>query len=171
MATWRTDLHANAGRTGLTGALVGWIANPGFAVATLHRISHWGHRRGGMIGRAVSILAWRRIVKGYGCYIDPSASVGPGLRLPHPTGIVIGADVIIGANCTIYHLVTFGRRAADKADYPRLGDGVTVYAGATLLGGIVIGEAAVIGAHALVSQDVPAGGVVKLPSQSPNAQR
>lgn len=56
-------------------------------------------------------------------------------------------------------------------DYPQLGDGVTVYAGATLLGGIVIGEAAVIGAHAPVRQDVPAGGVVELPSHSPNARR
>ncbi|PZQ61746.1 MAG: hypothetical protein DI544_03715 [Sphingomonas taxi] len=157
--SWRRDLFANANRTGVKGAAIGWFLNPGFAVATLYRIMRWGHRRGGVAGRLVAVLAWRRIVTGYGCYIDPSAAIGPGLRLPHPVGIVIGADTVIGADATIYQHVTFGRRNAAEARYPVTGDRVTVYAGATVIGGITIGDGATIAAGALVRHPVPPGGV------------
>lgn len=157
--TWRRDLMANANRTGAKGALVGWFLNPGFAVATLYRVMRWGHRRGGAPGRLVALLAWRRIVKGYGCYIDPSAAIGPGLRLPHPVGIVIGADTVIGADVTVYQHVTFGRRNAAEARYPIVGDRATVYAGATVIGGVTIGAEATVAAGALVRDDVPARGI------------
>lgn len=158
MSMWRRDLFANAARTGVKGAAIGWFLNPGFAVATLYRIMRWGRVRGDAIGRLISILAWRRIVTGYGCYIDPGAVIGPGLRLPHPVGIVIGADTVIGADVTLYQHVTFGRRNADEALYPVVGDGVTVYAGATVIGGVTIGAGATIAAGALVRHPVPPGG-------------
>lgn len=157
--TWRRDLFANANRTGVQGAAIGWFLNPGFAVVTLYRVMRWGRVRGGALGRLVSILAWRRIVQGYGCYIDPTAVIGPGLRLPHPVGIVIGADTVIGADVTLYQHVTFGRRNADEARYPRVGDRATVYAGATVIGGITLGDGATVAAGAVVRHDVPTGGV------------
>lgn len=157
--TWRRDLLANADRTGLKGAAIGWFLNPGFAVVTLYRITRWGQLRGGAIGRLVAVVAWRRIVKGYGCYIDPTAAIGPGLRLPHPIGIVIGAGTVIGADVTVYQHVTFGRRNADEAHYPVVGDRATVYAGATVIGGVTIGDGATVAAGALVRRDVLAGGV------------
>lgn len=157
--TWRRDLLANADRTGLKGAAIGWFLNPGFAVATLYRIMRWGQLRGGAPGRLVAIVAWRRIVKGYGCYIDPTAAIGPGLRLPHPIGIVIGAGTVIGADVTVYQHATFGRRNADEARYPVIGDRAIIYAGATVIGGIAIGEGAIVAAGALVRRDVPAHGV------------
>jgi serine O-acetyltransferase len=159
MSVWRADLMANANRTGLSGAVIGWFLNPGFAVITLYRVSRWGLRRGGKAGRLISALAWRRIVRGYGCYIDPAAVIGPGARLPHPVGIVVGEGTVIGAKAVIYQNVTFGRRNAAAASYPQLDDGVTVYAGAVLLGSIRVGEGAVIGAQALIRDDVPAGGL------------
>lgn len=169
--TWRHDLLANANRRGASGALVGWFLNPGFAVVTLYRAMRWGHRRGGIVGRLVAIGAWRRIVKGYGCYLDPSAAIGPGLRLPHPTGIVIGADTVIGADVTVYQHVTFGRRNADEARYPVVGNRVTVYAGATIVGGVAIGDAATVAAGALVRHDVPARGVALSPLAEVRAPR
>lgn len=166
MAVWRADLLANANRNGFSGAVIAWFMNPGFAVIILYRIAHWGRRRGDKLGWLISALAWRRIVKGYGCYIDPEAAIGPGARLPHPVGIVIGEGTVIGANAIIYQNVTFGRRNARVASYPRLDDRVTVYAGATLLGAISVGEGAVIGAHAVVRDDVPAGGLGAAPASS-----
>lgn len=94
----------------------------------------------------------------FGCFVQPTAQIGPGLRLPHPNGIVIGSGVSIGARCTIFHQVTFGARTLGKgfsADYPRLGNDVTVFAGAKLVGPITIGDGAVVGANAVVTCDVP----------------
>ncbi|KQN90923.1 hypothetical protein ASE95_11595 [Sphingomonas sp. Leaf231] len=157
--TWRRDLYANAARHGLKGAAIGWFLNPGFAVVTLYRIMRWGHLRGGPFGRLLEKLVWRRIVRNYGCYFDPTAKIGPGLRLPHPVGIVVGADTVIGADVTVYQHVTFGRRAANEAVYPVVGDGTVIYAGAVVTGEITVGHDATIAAGALVRHDVPAHGV------------
>lgn len=159
MSRWRKDLFANSERRGAKGAVLGWFLNPGFAVVTLHRMSHWGHRRGGALGRLVSMAAWRSIVKGYGCYIAPSATIGAGLRLPHPTGIVIGDGSVIGADVTLYQHTTVGRMSDRAPAYPVIGNGVTAYAGATIIGGVTVGDGAVVAAHALVRDDVPAGAV------------
>jgi len=165
---WRDDLTANSGRKGLIGALTGWYLNPGFAVMTLHRWSHAGLKRGGPFGNLLSKWAWRRIV-GYGCYFDPKARLGRGIRLPHPTGIVVGSGTTIGDGCTIYQNVTFGRRNAALEYYPQLGRNVTVYSGATLIGGITVGDDAIIGAHALVAEDVPAGAKIYSVRARPHA--
>lgn len=99
------------------------------------------------------------IERRYGCYLSPSAQIGPGLALPHPNGIVIGEGAVIGAGCTIYHQVTLGgRRLGDQSRgaYPQIGDNVVIFAGAKLIGQITIGDGATIGANAVVLQDVPA---------------
>lgn len=157
--SWRRDLYANASRRGVKGALIGWFLNPGFAVVTLYRVMRHAYLRGGPFWRLVEKLVWRRIVFGYGCYIDPSATIGPGLRLPHPVGIVIGADTVIGADVTVYQNVTFGRRAANEAVYPIIQDGTIIYAGAIVTGEITVGHDATIAAGALVRHDVPPHGV------------
>lgn len=155
-SVWRQDLMANANRTGFKGFVLGWIMNPGFAVATLYRVAHWGYEHGGPLGKIASVVAWRRMVRGYGCYIDPAAIIGPAVRFPHPTGIVIGEGTIIGRDATIYQHVTFGRRNAVDEYYPTIGDGVTFYTGATVIGRTHISSGSVIAAHALVKADVSA---------------
>ncbi len=87
----------------------------------------------------------------------PSARIGPGLLLPHPVGIVVGDDVEIGDNATIYQHVTLGQRGARDQSYPVIGHNVVIYAGAVIIGNITIGDGAVIGANAVVTGDVPAG--------------
>lgn len=89
----------------------------------------------------------------------PGFSIGPGLLAHHPNGIVIGYGAVIGSNCTILHQVTLGESdVGPDGDhkYPKVGDGVTIGAGARLLGGITIGDGATIGAGSLVLSDVPA---------------
>ncbi|MHB1490850.1 MAG: serine O-acetyltransferase [Cellulomonas sp.] len=80
----------------------------------------------------------------------------------HPQGIVIGGGAIIGAGCTLLQNVTLGERFADGRPphgYPQVGDGVTIGAGACVLGAVRVGDRARIGANSVVLSDVPAEGV------------
>ncbi len=89
--------------------------------------------------------------------IHPSASIGTSVFLDHATGIIIGAFVVIGDEATIYQNVTIGRKHALPGRGPRIGRGVLLSSGATILGDISIGDFAKIGSDALVEHDVPAG--------------
>lgn len=94
-----------------------------------------------------------------GIEIHPGAKIGKGLLIDHGMGVVIGETAEIGDNCTIYHGTTLGGRSLNKNTkrHPTLKNNVIVGAGAKLLGPIVIGEGARIGANAVVVKDVPAG--------------
>jgi serine O-acetyltransferase len=111
---------------------------------------------------------WRRLLLAlHGCDINPSAVFGPGLMMPHPTGIVIGPNTVIGRNAVIQHLVSIGPvttnwRSANRAGAIHIGDDVTVFPGAFILGELTVGDGAVIGAKALVTRDIPAGHIVNL---------
>jgi serine O-acetyltransferase len=100
------------------------------------------------------------VVTSFGCFIQTSAKIGPGLHLPHATGIVIGDGVEIGRNVTIYQNVTVGRIDINTATYPRISDDVVIYAGAVIVGNVLVGASAVIAANAVVTRDVRAGATV-----------
>lgn len=89
--------------------------------------------------------------------IHPSASIGTSVFLDHATGIIVGAFVVIGNDTTILQNVTIGRRPVLPNRAPRIGRGVLLSAGATILGDISIGDFAKIGAGSLVENDVPSG--------------
>ena len=86
--------------------------------------------------------------------IDPQAKIGERTRLPHPNGIVIHAEAIVGDDCLIMQQVTIGQ--IEDSHVPLVGSGVYIGAGAKLLGKIVVGDRARIGANAVVICDVPA---------------
>lgn len=80
------------------------------------------------------------------------------IKLPHPVGIVIGSKVKIGFDCTIYQNVTIGTKDTDNyltAQYPTIGNNVTIYANSVVFGGIKIGDNVVIGAGSVVYSDLP----------------
>jgi serine O-acetyltransferase len=89
--------------------------------------------------------------------IHPSASIGTCVFLDHATGIIVGAFVVIGDDTTIMQNVTIGRRPVLPNRAPRIGRGVLLSAGATVLGDISIGDFAKIGASSVVENDVPGG--------------
>jgi serine O-acetyltransferase len=89
-----------------------------------------------------------------GADIPINSAIGGGLMIPHPNGIVIHPDSIIGPNCLLFQQVTLGHAGAGV---PTLGTHVDVGAGAKILGPITIGDGARIGANAVVLIDVPAG--------------
>jgi serine O-acetyltransferase len=91
-----------------------------------------------------------------GAEIHLATRIGGGLLIPHPNGIVIHPDAVIGPNCLIFQQVTIGG-GGKKSGVPTLGGHVDVGAGAKILGGVVIGDHAKIGANAVVLDDVPAG--------------
>lgn len=89
---------------------------------------------------------------------------GEGLNLPHPTGIVIHPEVVIGSNCMIMQQVTIGQLSGEGV--PVIGSNVYIGAGAKILGPITIGDGAKIGANAVVLNDVPPGSTaVGVPSK------
>ncbi|MBJ6592904.1 serine acetyltransferase, partial [Enterobacter hormaechei] len=73
-----------------------------------------------------------------------------------PLGIVIGKNVKIGSNCTIYQNVTIGVSNNKNEDYPVIGDNVIIYASAIVIGKVIIENDAVIGAGCIVTKNVPA---------------
>ncbi|MBQ2263749.1 MAG: serine acetyltransferase [Loktanella sp.] len=105
----------------------------------------------------VAVLSSRRLEK-YGVFISLKASLGDNLRFPHPTSIVIGEGVYIGSDVTIYQSVTLGGRVIGdrkKGNYPTIGDGTVIFAGAVIVGKVNIGKNCVIGANSVVISDLP----------------
>jgi serine O-acetyltransferase len=91
------------------------------------------------------------------CGIDilPQAEVGGGCYIPHGVGLVVGGATVIGEDCTLLQGVTLGEAHFDSDACPRVGDRVTLGAGAKVLGNLTVGDDAFIGAGAVVLDDVP----------------
>ena len=89
--------------------------------------------------------------------IHPSASIGTSVFLDHATGIIVGAFAVIGDEVTILQNVTVGRKQVLPGRAPRIGRGVLLSAGATILGDVSVGDLAKIGAGSVVEHDVPSG--------------
>ena len=73
-----------------------------------------------------------------------------GLVLPHPYGVVINSNSVIGTNCTVYQNVTIG---SDKnGNVPVIGNNVFIFPGAVLIGKITIGDNCIIGANSFLNK-------------------
>jgi serine O-acetyltransferase len=110
-------------------------------------------RRGNAVGSAAGEIA-RHLWRGEPTLHLVSSEIGPGLFIQHGFATIVAARKL-GANCWINQQVTIGFDA--PGDRPLLGNAVSVHAGAKVLGNVVIGDGARIGANAVVLQDVPAG--------------
>ena len=103
-----------------------------------------------------------------GIEIHPNAKIGKNLFIDHGMGVVIGETSDIGDNVTIYHMATLGGIAPSiNSDnqrnvkrHPTLKENVVVGSGAQILGPVVVGKNAKIGANAVVTKDVPENAVM-----------
>ncbi len=87
---------------------------------------------------------------------DPNATLGSGIMLDHGTGIVIGETAHLGHNCSVLHHVTLGGSGKKGNDrHPKVGNGVLLGAGASVLGNIKVGDGCQVGAGTLVIEDLP----------------
>ena len=90
-----------------------------------------------------------------GCHIHPECKLGQGIVFVHGgIGIVINRRVSFGKNIRIYQNVTIGNDGT-KGGIPKIADNVTIYANCVIVGNIIIGEGATIGACSFVNKDIP----------------
>lgn len=143
------------------------LASPRFAHIVLIRLSLSAKRRGWTI---LSKLFSFLLYFGFRVELNTNAEIGPGLVLPHPMGIVIGAHHI-GARALIYQNVTLGAKSPDitynPSLRPHLGDNVTVGSGAVIVGGVRIGNGSAVAANSLVTRDIDEDMIaIGVPAQS-----
>lgn len=136
------------------------VSYPGFYAITVYRIAHELYQLGvPLIPRIMTEHAHNRT----GIDIHPGAAIGKYFFIDHGTGVVIGETTIIGDYVKIYQGVTLGALSTrggqtlrNKKRHPTIEDNVTVYSGASILGGETrIGEGAVIGSNAFITSSVP----------------
>jgi serine O-acetyltransferase len=133
----------------------------GFHAVLLHRVSHffWGLRL-----RALARL-WANLARIItSVEIHPQAQIGRRFFIDHGAGVVIGQTAVIGDDVTIYQGVTLGGygRMSDRnrKRHPTVLDGAMIGAYAQVLGDIIIGQKAQVGANSVVTKDVPDGATV-----------
>jgi serine O-acetyltransferase len=131
---------------------------PGLHAVWLHRISHflWMHNLF-FLARLTSHLS--RFLTGV--EIHPGAKIGKRFFIDHGMGVVIGETAEVGDDVLMYMGTVLGGTSLDKVKrHPTIEDGVVIGAGSILLGPIIIGKGAKIGAGSVVVRSVPAGATV-----------
>lgn len=125
----------------------------------------------------VLLSMWNEVcskIRGWVVAANNVSDIASGCIIPESTifrhkgiGVIIASGTKLGEDVVIYQHVTLGGRASDVKGYPvkrrgapTIGDGVTIYAYASVLGGITIGDNCVVGAYSLVLNDVPSNCVV-----------
>ena len=141
------------------------LTYPGVKAVFFHRIANFFHlAKFHLVARIISQLS--RFLTGI--EIHPGAKIGKNLFIDHGMGVVIGETSEIGNNVTIYHMATLGGIAPsinsnDQRQvkrHPTLSDCVVVGSGAQILGPVMIGANAKVGANAVVTKDVPENAVM-----------
>ena len=150
------------------------LTYPGVKALFFHRIANFFSKaKFDLIARLISQLS--RFFTGI--EIHPRAEIGKNFFIDHGMGVVIGETSEIGDNVTIYHATTLGgispsiksNEQRDVKRHPTLKNNVVVGSGAQVLGPIIVGENAKIGANAVVTKDVPANAVmVGIPAKNIN---
>ncbi|MFT4027708.1 MAG: serine acetyltransferase [Novosphingobium sp.] len=138
------------------------ICFPGLLAIIHHRLAHRLHLLGApLVARIVSEIAHGKT----GIDIHPGARIGESFFIDHGTGVVVGETAVIGDRVRIYQGVTLGAKSfpADESGallkaiprHPIIEDDVVIYAGATVLGRVVVGEGSEIGGNVWLTHDVP----------------
>lgn len=141
----------------------GSLLRQGLWVMAVYRFGRWRYGVRPRLLRAPLSLVykWLKLFCQILAGVDLPCEVKIGRRfcIEHFGGIVISGDTEFGDDVTIRQGVTCGLRHKGIRGAPRVGNRVDIGAGAKLLGPITIGDDAVIGANAVVIQDVPAGAI------------
>jgi serine O-acetyltransferase len=125
----------------------------GFLALQGHRVAHWLWMRG---RRDLAYFFQMRSSEIFGVDIHPAAQLGKGIMIDHAHSIVIGETAVIGDNVSMLHSVTLGGTGKEDGDrHPKIGHGVLIGAGASVLGNIEVGHCSRIAAGSVVLSSVP----------------
>ncbi len=153
------EAHSEANEDGpnraMIRALPRLLVNPSMHAAILIRLSNASPEWLSWLWR--NLLIWKHRTD-----IGHRVRIGPGMRLPHPFGLVIAPEVTIGSGFLVYHNVTIGVDQK-RPGVPVIGDDVTIYSGSHVVGPIRVGDRVRVGANAYVAQDVPDDSVLTPP--------
>ena len=141
------------------------LTYPGVKAVFFHQIAHFfSVAKFDLVARIISQFS--RFLTGI--EIHPKAKIGKNLFIDHGMGVVIGETSEIGDNVTIYHMVTLGGISPsidsdsqrNLKRHPTLKDNVVIGSGAQVLGPVIVGENAKVGANAVVTKNVPENAVM-----------
>jgi len=126
----------------------------GFQATQAHRVAHWLWNND---QHDLAYFIQMRVSERFSIDIHPACRIGKGLFLDHAHSLVFGETAVIGDNVSILHAVTLGGTGKQDEDrHPKIGDGVLIGAGASVLGNISIGHCSRIAAGSVVLKDIPA---------------
>lgn len=146
------DFQSSSNKNKFLKKLKNILLNPGFYLILFFRLS--SHLKKNNIPLVPAIITFFQSIL-FSSSIHHSCNIGPGLLIPHSFCIVITGGAEIGENATIFHEVTIGGSAKKEDGTPKIGNNVTIYAGAKILGDIEIGNNVRIGANSVVLTDIP----------------
>lgn len=104
----------------------------------------------------------KKLVKKYNIFISKDVIIGDNLKLPHPTGIVIGKGAVIGNNVTIYQQVTIGGQNIGDTQSGKIAqvkDNAILFSGCKILGRVVIEKNTIVGANSVILKNTDENGI------------
>ncbi|MBJ7457950.1 MAG: hypothetical protein JHD02_02050 [Thermoleophilaceae bacterium] len=143
--------------------IVMFFLNAGACAVGLFRFSQW-LRQAPFPGPKLSAIVDRFNLFATGAQVRADATIGPGLQIPHPQGVVVSSYFSAGKNLRLAGTgiaIGFSDIGGDpNKQFIEFGDDVTIATGAKVLGPLTIGDGASVGPNVVLMQSVPAGGVV-----------
>lgn len=148
------------------------VCYPGIMAVIYQRLAHVLYKNGApLVARMMTELAHSAT----GIDIHPGAKIGESFFIDHGTGVVIGETTVIGRNVRLYQAVTLGAKRFEKAvdgslvkgnlRHPIVEDDVVIYAGATILGRVIIGKGSIIGGNVWLTHSVESYSVITQASE------
>lgn len=171
MTTWRAicaDVYRVRGRSGWLPLLVCVVKARNFRpILTLRLIQSLSSRGIFVRTAALPLKLLHRLFCWMAAMDFPyQTAIGPGLAITHGWGLVVSPGARMGANCTLFHGATLGRKDDIDPDgrrssgYPVIEDEVWIGAHAIIIGAVTIGRGARVAAGAVVTKNVPSGAIV-----------
>lgn len=139
----------------------GWrqYLNPGLRIAKAYRKVKWAeNRKKNSLVYGFRRLKYHQLCNKYGYDVPSHVSIGDGLAIYHPNGIVINSLTVIGNHFTIAGGAKIGIKESGKGAV--IGNNVTMGINSCIIGDVCIGDNVIIGAGAVVTKDVPNNAVV-----------
>jgi serine O-acetyltransferase len=148
----RADVRRmTAQEPGLASKIGLFFFHPGLQAVLFYRLARWlllNH-----LGPLAVVVSYVSSVL-TGAQISPRAVIGKGLRIYHPSGVVIGAGAIVGEHCTLSHGNMIGTFAGDE-ERPVIGNNFSAATGAKILGKITVGDFVRVSPNSVVITSLP----------------